>query len=66
MDRQSAEKAVRHARSIAEAAVVRAARLAAAAGIDYSPPPGILVDLSGLHKVLFSRTRSNRCSDFCQ
>jgi hypothetical protein len=47
----TAEKAVRQARSIAEAAVMRASRLAAAAGMDYSTPPGIQVDLSGIHKV---------------
>ncbi|BDA40625.1 hypothetical protein COCOBI_01-2780 [Coccomyxa sp. Obi] len=50
MDRKTAENAVRQARSHAEAALIRAARMAAAAGIDFNVPPGFQVDLSGIVK----------------
>jgi len=51
MDRKSAENALRQARKTAEVALSRAARLAAAAGLDYSITPGYQVDLSGIVKV---------------
>lgn len=51
LDRKAAEDALRQARKTAEAALSRAARLAAAAGLDYSIPPGYQVDLSGVVKV---------------
>ena len=52
MDRKAAENAVRQARSQAEAALMRAARISAAAGLDFNVPPGFQVDVSGIVKVI--------------
>ncbi len=52
MDRKTAENAVRQARSHAEAALIRAARMAAAAGLDFNVPPEFQIDTSGIVKVI--------------
>ncbi|KAK9810385.1 hypothetical protein WJX72_009789 [[Myrmecia] bisecta] len=48
LSRAEAEKALKTANKAAEAAVLRAARLAALAGLDYQPPEAVSVDLYGI------------------
>jgi hypothetical protein len=70
MDRKSAEMAVRQARKNAESALATAARMAAAAGLDFNVPQGFQVDLNGVIKVRSDRTwrscsHTHMCSRSC-
>ncbi len=52
--KENALRTVQTATRAAEKAVVTAARLAAAAGLDYSAPAGFQVDLTGIERVRIS------------